>query len=304
MDNDQNQGNHSSSELRTCKKRGFVWFVTRGLACVVLLAVGGAVVLYALLQSEPEHWKQYQVFLKRTTPEQRETIVADVMAKIESLVYQDLVSDEDFGENESEAYIGGLSSLLRRDGESRLVNPEDVLVDELKTIQLTVDEMNAIVASQLPKWMSDRGYEMPVEIVEPMIAMDGEQLVLAFSYDTEYISQVFSAYFDLSFQSDGMAALSLSDLDAGRVPMPISGMADWVASRGGDGETLARARELGEKIGELEYFEFKPVLELKHCRRLRVQSLKMVGDDKIEITARVQDHQTYKRMNETLAAAN
>ncbi|RMH13857.1 MAG: hypothetical protein D6698_13480, partial [Gammaproteobacteria bacterium] len=177
------------------------------------------------------------------------------------------------------------------------VKPEDVPIDTTQTITLNNEEMVAIVQVRLDEWMQERGYIKPEEIQNPMVTVDDGELVMAFKLDAGKLSAVISGKFDVNILDNGMAEITLRRFLVGRLPVPAETIGEYLREKsGGD----YRAEQVGEWLAKLQRIEIKPVIELEHRRRARIIDYQILKGG-LELTVRVQDHKTYKQMNEALS---
>lgn len=237
------------------------------LLLIPVLALGVAIYL---LRSEPEHWRRREAFRESTTPAEREAIVQDVRLRLDDL-----------------------SSIGIEDGR----DPSEVRIDKVVQVVVSEPEINALIESQLQAWMDDRGYVMPNEVRDPMVAIEQPQLVMAFEVAVSGYSQILSAYFDVEMLDDGQAEMKLDAFEAGQLPVPSQQLGKWLRRQSGS-ESLAQA---GEWLSKLDSLQFKPVIELEHRRRARIEAFDVLSDG-VELTVRVQDHRTYKDQNAAMAA--
>jgi hypothetical protein len=267
------------------------------LAAVALI-VGTA---FFLAHSEPAHWKDHQQFLAETSPEQIEALAVQVDDKLKALA--NLGLEPDLAESDPAAQT--LRSLTHP-GDTETGNgeqakqgtkPEDVHINTEKTITLNNEELAAVVQTRIDEWIQERGYSKPPELQDPMIAAKGGELVMAFRFQSGGFAAVISGKFMLNILDNGMAELSLKRFFVGQLPVPVDALGEHLRESSGGDE---RAEQVGEWLGKLQYLQIKPVLELEHRRRARVMDYKLL-EEGLELQVRIQDHQTYKDMNEALA---
>ncbi|GAB4108961.1 MAG: hypothetical protein Kow00105_17120 [Phycisphaeraceae bacterium] len=157
--------------------------------------------------------------------------------------------------------------------------------------------MAAIVQVRLDEWMQERGYVKPEEIQNPMVTVDDGELIMAFKLDAGKLSAVISGKFDVNIMDNGMAEITLRRFLVGRLPVPAKTIGEYLREKsGGD----YRAEQVGEWLAKLQRIEVKPVIELEHRRRARIIDYQILKSG-LELTVRVQDHRTYKQMNEALS---
>ena len=257
------------------------------LTILLAVAVTTGVVVY-LARSEPAYWKQHQRFLQETSPQQIEQLAEQVDVQLEALANLGL----DETKHPSDAPT---QPLLSPDQAS--AKPQDIHINADQTITLSNDQLAAVVQTRMDDWMNDRGYVRPPEIADPMITVDQGKLVMAFSFQLGGLSSVISGKFNLTIRDDGMAVLSMKRFLVGKLPVPADALGEHLRTKSGGNE---RAAQVGRWLEKLQHLEFKPVIELDHRRRARVQDYKLL-DHGLELTVRVQDHKTYKLMNQSLA---
>ena len=179
----------------------------------------------------------------------------------------------------------------------------EVRVDRAEVVKLTQDEINMLANQELEKWVKDRGYSKPDEVSDLVVCVVNKQLVVSFDYVSEKISQNFSVYMDYEFKPSGYLSLRLASFDAGRLPVPAKKLTKWASEYANEyaNEYEDEVRKIQDWFHELQYFEVKPVLEVKHRRRVRIEGVKEVKDG-VELQLRIQDHKTYREMNKKLAA--
>ncbi len=301
MDNNQTDGVTDDPKTGKTTNRRWLRFALRAVLVLLLLVAAGSAIIIYLARSEPTYWKEHQVFLRESTPEQLEQLAEQVDLQLQSLANLGL----DPIDREADAAMQSLNALAgsdRPDDNQAKVKPEDVHINIDQVFTLTNDQLAAVVQTRLEDWMSDRGYDKPTEITDPLVAVDDGSLVMAFQLQLGSFAQIVSGRFDLQIHNDGMAELSMKRFLVGTLPVPANAVGKHLRQMSGGN---SRATEVGEWLEKLQHLEFKPVIELDHRRRARVQDYKLL-DHGLELTVRVQDHKTYKLMNQALAgvAAN
>jgi hypothetical protein len=152
--------------------------------------------------------------------------------------------------------------------------------DEPKMITLTCDEANAWLDERLRDWMKQRDYDMPPQINKPMIAVQKGRLIFAFEYESESVSQVFSAACSPEIKPDGMMRLNVDDVQAGRMPVPTSTLG---ASLRNAAPSDSRAAKAGEWLDKLNEVEIKPVAKLAPGLKVRVIGYRVLNEG-VELT--------------------
>ena len=314
------------------RRRRVVRRVLIGGCLVSGILLGAAVYL---LRSEPDYWTRHRAFIRGHSSAEIEMLARSVQQRLDKLIRvagdrSPDVQNSMGGHSRGAVASGGdpveqgevvrrgiyykdtdrvtkgtlvQSKVLTAASSPRLlealhVQPQDIRVDVTRELFVSEPEMQALVAARLDDWMASRGYVMPPYIHDPMVTVDDDGLWLGFEVQTPYVSQVFSARFDVAFLSDGMATLKLEKVYAGNLPLPVDGIG-WFLRRQAPGN--GRVVSLARWLDKLNGLEFKPVVEIAHRRRARVQSIERV-ERGAQVRVRVQDHMTYKRTNEALAA--
>ena len=304
MGTDQTDGPNNEAVKKTHPKRSKLRTAFKAVfTLTAVLAVGTAVVFY-LARSEPAYWKEHQKLLRDSTPQQIEQLAKEVNDQL--LALSALGLDE--LDREAQAVADSLNALTDPDAALAIeagadgdlpnsnIKPEDVHINVDKMITLNNEQLAAVVQTRMDQWMGERGYVKPDEINDPMIAVSGGGLVMAFQLEAGGITQVISGRFDLAIRKDGMAELTMDRFLVGSLPVPANAIAEHLRNLTGDD----RAVKAGEWLSKLQYMQFKPVIKLEHRRRARVQDYKLL-EKGLELTVRVQDHKTYKAMNTAMA---
>lgn len=294
-DRPSNETNQSAPAKKPSKCFKLIKRAVLLVLLAVLLTTG--VIIY-LVKSEPAYWKQHEKFLAETSPQQMEELAEQVEDKLNKLANLGI----DVGDPTAQA----LQELTAEDAKPDAVagetteykiKPEDVHINSEQTITLNNEQLAAVVQLRMDEWMLERGYIKPKEINDPMIAVDDDNLVMAFNFKIGKFDTVISGKFNLEILDNGMAMLSLKRFLVGKLPVPADSLGEHLRKQtGGD----PRAEKVGEWLGKLKEMEVKPVIELEHRRRARVMAYKILKDS-LEMTVRIQDHKTYKEMNNALA---
>ena len=292
-------------KTRNPSGKGRLFRIIKRTVLISLVAVAlVAGTTFFLVRSEPAHWKQHQQFLAETSPKQIEVLAGQVEDQLKELA--NLGIEEAQGNQES--VTSWVQSLTRpgdtpADGEASpqpvqtRIKPEDVRINAEQTITLNNEQLAAVMQTRMDEWIQERGYSKPEEILDPMVAIQKGQFVMAFQLQSGPFSAVISGKFTLNIMDNGMAELTLNRFLVGKLPVPADALGEHLRKSSGGDE---RAAQVGEWLGKLQYLQVKPVLELEHRRRARVMDYK-IHSDGLELQVRIQDHKTYKSMNNALA---
>jgi len=276
------------------------------LAALLLLTLMVGYGVY-LLRSTPPHWQLREAFLDAHTPEQIDQLADAARGKIETDALQDL---DDYrakllasaGLTEAEYALPDDQIPEEKRRLKALIRDElkQVRINNAMKIRLSNDELQALVAKELNNWMNDRGYVMPRQITEPMMAVRDRQMILAFKLNADGFEQIFSGFFHVEIHANGYATLKLDELQAGELPVPTGNITQYLLTETNNNPSM---KKVGKWLSKLEDLQFKPVLELEHSRRARVQALRAL-DSGVEVSVIVQDAETYRAENRRLAGVD
>jgi hypothetical protein len=297
-ENTINETNQTHPRKKPARRGKLIKRVILLTLSAVILAAG--VVIY-LAKSEPAYWKQHEKFLAETTPQRMEELAGQVEDKLKMLANLGIDENDPATQTLRELTGQGTGTQTTAEGVVETteykIKPEDVHINTEQTITFDNDQLAAVVQLRMDEWMLERGYVKPNEIEDPMIAVEDENLVMAFKLKAGKFDAVISGKFDLTILENGMAVLTLKRFLVGKLPVPADSLGEHLRRQsGGD----PRAEKVGEWLGKLQELEVKPVIELEHRRRARVMAYKILKDG-LEMTVRIQDHKTYKEMNGALA---
>ncbi len=156
-------------------------------------------------------------------------------------------------------------------------------------IDLSRQEMNALLQTHLNEWASQRGYQMPAEISSPMVALEGERLLLGFRVDVAGVVHAVSAEATLKFQTDGKARLKVHDYNLGQLPVPVEALGATLLKRAPND---SRAQELAGWLDKLADFEFRPLVKLPSRHKARVVKYEP-NEDGVRLTVMIEPPTKY-----------
>ncbi len=173
------------------------------LGVLALIALTGATV-YFLWRMEPGYWQKNQAFVNSHDDATLEQ-AADAMER---------------------RILTGLSDPMppAMTGNPSLPAPANSLV---RTVHLSLDEMNAWLAANLDAWAANQNIHLPPQLSHYMISTEGDRLVLACQVDMPPISQVMSMVVSLRVLDDGKARVRVEGFRGGCLPLP----AQFIAQR-------------------------------------------------------------------------
>lgn len=211
-----------------------------GAALLVLLALlmGAGGIAYWLWSTEPAYVAENRAFLRHTSEADLEAMAAGlenrISRRLTALPHDpatgSISSDGARPESEvphSSGTSRGPSRPGARDDPGRESKPTSF--DELqrlarqsgtREIEMTVREVNAWLATRSQKWLANEGLSMPEQVSDPMIAIEGDRLVVGFNFSEGDFSQWVSLSLDVDATATGQATVRLAGVRGGRLPLP------------------------------------------------------------------------------------
>lgn len=89
-------------------------------------------------------------------------------------------------------------------------------------IEITYAQANAWLMKNLRPWAAHQEIQIPKPLGQMILAPQGEAWVLGIAIKTAEIDQIISIGFDLQLLDSGQAALHITSVRAGRLPIPIA----------------------------------------------------------------------------------
>lgn len=277
--------------------------VRKVMMTAFVLLVGAAATLFYLIRSEPQHWQDYQAFIKATTDQEREQLVKNVESRLESFATEMFQSEqaatvEDLAKTltsveagQDEQAAGSAEEAGGTGGEKVQLASTKLAKPAVKTIFLTADEVNAYVAQKFHDWINYRDYDMPPELSEPAVGIEEGRMLVSFEYSSNNFSQIFTAGFEIRFIGNGLAELKLTEVSAGKLSLPPEGIGDYLRNHAPDTTELKRAAKWLDKLDRVE---FKPSMKLGHQYKAYVIDYK-IREDGLLVTVKIESRPSYNR---------
>lgn len=184
------------------RRRGQLLLVLSVLALFV--AVSSGLWLYHV---PPAYVQQHENFLRETSPEDLAGMASTLESQITRL----------------QSYQGSSPGQSREDGGDDPTPTGSGGDLETRTIRWSIDEANAWLATKLPKWLANQRLELPVELSQPMLDIEGSDLVVAFRWRARGIDNTFSLVVGFEMTDEGQLRVQRRALRGGRLRLP-SGM--------------------------------------------------------------------------------
>ncbi len=199
-----------------------------------------------LLRSHPDYWKEQQK-LRATTP-------AEFLAE-RGMSFERRVTDE----------ITRVNLLAAPGG-------------DVRTLRLTAAEANAWLATRLGPWLENRQITLPSELRDPMVAVQGQSLILAFAVGQPDSFQVVSVHVGLILLEDGRLRVQVQRIRSGLLPVP-----KFFLRRIGSAMPNSQAKAVQAFFQALDGFEFEPRFHLDESRDSKLRSI-TYSPDEVTIT--------------------
>ena len=277
----------------------------RGCGCVLILFLGIVLLLiigWTRTRSEPPAWKQQQALLETRTEEERRELAERVERRLRRAAATPSgrpgriqggnqgISVENptggAGPDDLEAFSPetapgqeegrGSSRTNRRasprregtDSQDREKRPSRREGERQVTLHL--DELNALLQERVARWEGQR-QSTPLPVRNPLLAIEGDHLVLFFQLSNRGSEMLLSLPFDVTVDDRGGVAQILG-VRLGQLPLPgLEALPRLLRSTGDPG--LAELAEKAEAAAG--GYPFDPTLEIENGIPLRVLGLEI-----------------------------
>ena len=238
------------SELSAAgESRSFCFRWKKVLVLVIAFFCVTAISGYALLRAEPSYWKQRRRFLQSHTPQQL----------------------MEMGESLERRLLAGLTGVSTA---ANSVEALDVADQGPRVVRISVDEVNAWLDQRLKGWLGNQGHKLPKEVKEPMIAIEDDNLVIAFRYQTKGFDQIVSGFFGIRILEDGQAKVERRGISGGKLPLPAETITQQLSHSDKPSSQTAQAAKLLEAI---DGKAFDPVVTVDE-HLIRILDIKLQPD--------------------------
>lgn len=253
------------------KRRGIAWR-TLLVALVGICGVGGAW-CYWLWKSEPVYWQEREEYFATTSPAERLAIAESVERRILAVLNNASATN-----TSSAAHSGGHPAASpvaagRRGTAGGGSASGAGAGDDSNTpqaIDLSTKEINAWIDTRLEHWLSNQDMEIPEGMSEPMMAIEGENLIIAFRVDRPPVNQIVSVACDIDL-GDDLASVQVVSVRGGRLRIPGAKTAAARYTKAKEPES----EDLTTKVVEFfEGWEFEPVITISN-QPVRIVSIKL-----------------------------
>lgn len=201
---------------------------------------------YWMWSRVPGHWTTQQTKNQTYTPAQRDQMAEALQARV-------------------------INMLTRVDGPAE------------RTIEATVDEINAWLAERARPWLANQNISVPNEIGQIAFAVHHEQPVIAFELTTAEISQIISLYGRLELQDENNAHFRVERVLGGELPIPVGMLTGHV------NKSIPEhyVKDLEQVIQGVQGINFVPLFDLDPDRSWRLLKLEL-SPDTVTATVRVE----------------
>lgn len=220
------------------------------LVLLGLLCLGGGR-MYWLWKTPPVYWQKHQQFLEQTSPEKRMAIA--------QLVEQRILDQLSFVSSEPSRRVGG-----------ELAGTENAILSAAvgtgNVVFITLEEINAWLDQRLRDWAGHQGRAIPDYVSDPMVAIEGENLILAFRFDQPEFKQVISAVTRIQIETGssdktGNATVQVLKIRTGQLAIPgIKAMSGAIGKKSEASSGFAKvAAEITEAFDGMS---FDPLIKI------------------------------------------
>lgn len=264
-------------------QQGKIRIRTLLLILLGLLCLGG-IRVYWLWQTPPTYWQEHQQFLQQTTAEKR-------METAQS-VEQRILDQLSFVSNETSTLARSSHTQVQAADASNVISAAIGSADPNKTkvVFITLEEINAWMDQRLRDWSSHQGTVIPDYVSDPMVAIEGENLVLAFRFDRSDFQQVISAVTRVQIEQGqsgkaGKATIQIVKIRTGRLSVP--GAKAMSGAIGKTGDVSSGFAKVATEITEaFDGMVFDPLIKISQ-QKVRMVSFSLSQNPAgMEITIR------------------
>lgn len=226
-------------------------------------------IAYWLAQQPPDHWQQRNAALAQIDAQQRLEMARDF-------------------ERRTASHLSRAAPIApgANDGSSA----------PLRHIHLGFDEINTWFDQRLGDWLANQGRSLPPGVAEPMLAPEGEDLVLAFRLRDGGESHIASIVFNVRVDRPGVARLQVRRILAGRLPVPVDMVLNQAQAQAGAGDSENKsegadkdqdADERTTAVGLLRGEPIDAIFPIDRQRRAQLMDVR-VQPTGIDITLRIE----------------
>lgn len=172
------------------------WFVRVSLG-LSLVCVVTAIICLWLWRSEPAFVARTHNLLQSRSPQELQALAVSLQNRIPSELSH-IGLPPDMAEAVGVAYQGDSGTLF-----------------------ISVEEINAWLATELQPWLDNQGIDLPSQFSQPLVAIEHDELVLALRYTSEKLDQLFTFHFAVVLAEAGPATLRLARVRGGKLPLPV-----------------------------------------------------------------------------------
>jgi hypothetical protein len=195
-----------------------------------------SIISFVLLRSHPDYWKEQQ---KQRTAESI-----------------DILTDR------------GMSLERRVTDEITRVNLLAAPGGDVRTLRVPTADANAWLATRLTPWLENRQITLPPELRDPMVAVRGQSLIIAFAAGPPESAQIVSIELSLSVLEDGRLRVRVEGLRSGRLPVP-----EFIVRKIASALPASQARAVQTLFQALDGIEIEPRFHLDESRDSKLRSL-------------------------------
>jgi len=256
--------------------------VLKAFAIVCLLAAGVVGYVAWQVRSVPAHYREHLAMIESMPLPERRRVAREALGKFDAVVElasggrfataATLDQNVDLGK-QLDTGEGATTKARQRRGSHANSHDRGIDTETVYTVEMSPQELNVLLNEQLKNFLSRAGQKLPGGINAPMIAHDGaNRFIVTFTVTAEGVSQVVSAYFQLTFAQNGEATIKVNRFDAGKMPVPAGRIGEALADRASE----EQVQQVGQFLAELENYRFNPVLTASGGHKLQVLGFRIV----------------------------
>ena len=176
---------------------------------IVIVVVSIGVVGFCLLRSEPDYVSKTHAFLEAKNPKQ----LKEVANSLENRIFSELSPVHGFTKISTDRSTHEASIVAVTNGVQTL------LVDDVRTLSVSLEELNAWMTVKLDEWLAHQGSVLPKQVTESMVAIEDETLILAFRYAYANLNLLVSFDCEVRLLKDHEAQVKVTRVRSGKLPI-------------------------------------------------------------------------------------
>lgn len=237
----------------------------RALILVIAVLTALLAISVWLARRNPRHWRQHQVALGMTRPQDRRQLAETFEKNLRAAISHSNSADQ------SPESTGGddVDHEVNRSGHN----------GDIRQLIIHVDQINAWLETKLPTWLSQNKPSLPLNVHGLMVAIDGGKLIVAFRVSSMELDKIVSIFLDLTIIGDPkqpQLQIDIARVMAGKLPIPV----DALVKHLGKHNSSVAIDEFLQLLDVINGNKFDPIASVpgNHGHLIRLLDLDLTSD--------------------------